>query len=29
MIVWDDVEMKRERKSGFWSEWVGDEFDVL
>ena len=29
MIVWDDVEMKRERKSGFWSEWVGDEFEVL
>ena len=29
MIACDDVEMKRERKSGIWSEWVGNEFEVL
>ena len=29
MIACDDVEMKRERKSGIWSEWVGVEFEVL
>ena len=28
MIVCDDVEMKG-RESGFRSEWVGDEFEVL
>ena len=28
MIACDDVEMNG-RESGFWSEWVGDEFEVL
>ena len=29
MSACDEVEMKRERKSGIWSERVGDEFEVL
>ena len=29
MIVCDDVEMKGREKEWFWSEWVGDEFEVL
>ena len=29
MIVCDDVEMKGREKECFWSEWVGDEFEVL
>ena len=29
MIVCNDVEMKGREKECFWSEWVGDVFEVL